>query len=139
MDRSLIRSLAVAGAVTIGLLGAGSAVFAASETAGPKVTLSGQAATLDVSRLGVNGVRYAWNFGDGSFELAGAVVSHSYTQPGDYTVSVDIVDENGNDTTVTLIVSFADVESRSIDTEGDPIEAPAAPVVNPLGAALVSE
>ena len=40
--------------------------------------------------------RYAWNFGDGSPEGAGVEVAHTYTKPGNYTVTLTVSDNTGN-------------------------------------------
>lgn len=44
---------------------------------------------------------YEWNFGDGSTS-SGAVVSHSFTSPGTYYVSLTITDDGGSATTQTM-------------------------------------
>lgn len=51
------------------------------------------------------GDHYAWDFGDGSAGIAGGApnaqsVSHSYSTPGNYTVSLTITDEGGHTDTV---------------------------------------
>ena len=48
---------------------------------------------------------YQWNFGDGSPVVTGGVsISHTYTSPGNYTCTVNIVTANGCTATATLPV-----------------------------------
>lgn len=46
----------------------------------------------------------SWNFGDGQ-SGSGKTTSHTYTQPGDYTVSLAVKDEGGETHSVTLDIS----------------------------------
>ena len=48
-------------------------------------------------------VSYQWNFGDGTNAFS-YIVSHSYSNPGNYKVSIKIIAENGKDTTVYTTV-----------------------------------
>jgi len=50
-------------------------------------------------------VSYAWDFGDGSPPTAGASVSHVYTVPGIYTVTLTVTDNDGATATDTSIVT----------------------------------
>jgi hypothetical protein len=43
----------------------------------------------------MKGPKYAWDFGDGSPVSAEASPTHTYTQPGLYTVTIRIVDSEG--------------------------------------------
>jgi YVTN family beta-propeller protein len=60
-------------------------------------TVSGTTATFSASATGTN-PRYSWNFGDGSPATAYAFnggVTHSYTAPGIYYVTVTVTDDSG--------------------------------------------
>ncbi|HYG75948.1 MAG TPA: PKD domain-containing protein [Planctomycetota bacterium] len=49
-------------------------------------------------------VSYEWNFGDGSPNGSGQVISKIYEQPGTYTVTLTITDAAGVSTTVTRLI-----------------------------------
>ena len=55
-------------------------------------------------------VSYAWDFGDGSTG-DGALVSHTYANPGTYTVKLTVIDNDGNSNTATTtaVISGEDV------------------------------
>jgi PKD repeat protein len=38
---------------------------------------------------------FAWNFGDGTLDSSGALVTHSYTAPGSYVVTLKVTDDAG--------------------------------------------
>ena len=57
---------------------------------------------------------YIVNWGDGSnniYDTAGEVI-HTFAADGNYTISVDLVDEDGTHTTGTLVVAVNPVTSR---------------------------
>lgn len=71
----------------------------ASAVAGQPVSMSATYADLWSGLAGTS-----WNFGDGSTG-SGAQVSHTYAQPGTYTVTVTATDALGNQTTNTYSVA----------------------------------
>ena len=69
---------------------------------GQSVSFNGSSSTDSDGTI----VSYAWDFGDGGSSL-GSVVSHVYSSPGTYTVSLTVTDNNGaTDTdTATAIIT----------------------------------
>ncbi|HEV3334508.1 MAG TPA: putative Ig domain-containing protein [Bryobacteraceae bacterium] len=68
--------------------------------------LSGSApltVTGDASASTGGNLFYSWNFGDHSVGF-GAVVSHTYTQPGTYSITVTVSNDVGSDHTRNIIV-----------------------------------
>ena len=47
-------------------------------------------------------IGYEWSFGDGSNVTKNKTASHSFNQAGDYTVSLTLKDDEGNEGTITL-------------------------------------
>ncbi|MCH7703293.1 MAG: PKD domain-containing protein, partial [Planctomycetes bacterium] len=72
------------------------------------IALSFDAAGSDDSDGTVTG--YEWDFGDGSPLETEASVTHSYAEPGEYTVTLTVIDNAGQRTTltITVVVSGAD-------------------------------
>ena len=69
----------------------------------------GQLLTFDGGRSsGQDGdiVSYAWNFGDGA-TASGALVTHVYSQPGAYQVSLTVTNSQGLTATTTQVVRIA--------------------------------
>lgn len=77
------------------------AVATASPTSGPEpptVTLEGTASSdADGDELS-----YSWNFGDGSADATGAVVMHTYDEPGRYAATLTVSDGKGGIDTDTV-------------------------------------
>ncbi|WP_241430725.1 PKD domain-containing protein [Haloferax elongans] len=61
---------------------------------------------------------YEWNFGDGS-NATGENVSHTYTQPGTYTATVETTDAAGHNDTDTLVVTVNDTTDPTADAGTD--------------------
>ena len=73
---------------------------------------------------------YRWNFGDGSSEILDKLPKHSYSDPGSYTVTLTVVDNDGRsaiaNTTVTVsgeiyvntppIASFSALSTTKVNT-----------------------
>jgi len=68
--------------------------------AGSTVTLNGDATDPDNDTL-----TYTWDFGDGSDNVTGQHVNHTYETAGQYTVTLTVDDGNGNVVTDTLTVT----------------------------------
>jgi len=83
---------------------------------GPSRASVGSAVSVDATGFVENARRYTWNWGDGTFEVGGAQMSHVYTAPGDYTITVDIVAEDGTEMTATLDIVVGDDEPVIEDT-----------------------
>jgi large repetitive protein len=84
-------------------------VAAAGFTINPVIAapvVSGRNATYTVSTNGGAGVRYRWNFGDGTPETGnttGTTIRHAYGASGLYTVTVTATDANGNVSTLSFL------------------------------------
>jgi len=64
--------------------------------------------TVNFTALETNGTlppyTFAWNYGDGA-NGSGTSVAHTYSSPGDYNVSLQVVDRFGNTANCTLVVN----------------------------------
>ena len=101
------------------------AAFQLSQS-GRTVTVDGSASS-DPDGL-VN--RYIWEFGDGTI-LEGSAVSHRYTEPGEYRITLTVVDDRG---TVDVAAAEGTVTISRYDFTGfeDPVDP--APAVNAMNA-----
>lgn len=50
-------------------------------------------------------ISYSWDFGDGETDT-GKIVSHSYTDPGTYSVTLTVIDNNGKTYTKNIMVTI---------------------------------
>ncbi|MFH1319861.1 MAG: PKD domain-containing protein [Bacteroidota bacterium] len=72
----------------------------------PPIGNSGYTTCTDITFVGLGGSLFAWNFGDGNtMTTISPSVSHSYTAPGNYAVSVTITNDCGNSETYSGTVS----------------------------------
>ena len=63
---------------------------------------------------------YSWDFdGDGTEDATGATPSHTFDDPGTYTVTVTLTDQEGNEATDTLRATIADTTDPSADAGSD--------------------
>ena len=72
--------------------------------------------TDEVNGMENNGiVRYDWSFGDGSILSTQAPrISHTYVNPGNYTVSLTVTDNDGETATTSMIVSVVPIEQENM-------------------------
>jgi hypothetical protein len=121
------RVVALAAMAFVGVVAvAGTAQAApAAKLNGPDHAVAGQTITLDASESTGEGLRFVWNFGDGTFEMGGPVMTHTYTAPGTYTVTLNVVDEDAQDAFAALTVTV--VEAMATEVDGMVI----APVIEP--------
>jgi PKD repeat protein len=93
----------------------------ALEGAPPSATLSvspnpvqvGQAVTLDAggSQPGSSPIAsYGWDFGDGTNATGGPQETHQYSDPGTYTATVTVVDENGMSSSASQEIQVGEAE-----------------------------
>jgi len=64
---------------------------------------------------------YAWNFSDstGIISVTSPTVTHNYTQPGNYTVTLTITDANSRSDLAWVIVQVLNVTLKQCDINGD--------------------
>ena len=66
-------------------------------------------------------VFYRWNFGDGSGEILDPKPTHVYREPGRYTVTLTVIDNDGtSDTEATEVEIYAEEEEENIPPVADP-------------------
>jgi len=56
--------------------------------------------------------KYVWNFGDGSKEMRGQNVTHTYKKPGEYKAIVRVTDDDGNAGTDDVAVTVRRPEKK---------------------------
>ncbi len=65
---------------------------------------------------------YEWTFDDGGAEtLTGVSPSHTFTAPGEYTVTLTVADAAGNEDSDTMVVTVVDDEAPVADAGADPV------------------
>lgn len=72
----------------------------------PESILEDNEATIDFSNTSISGddLTYSWNFGDSETSTS-ASPSHVYTEAGEYTVTLDIITENGCESSTEMNVT----------------------------------
>lgn len=65
-------------------------------------------------------ISYEWNFGDGAInQTSSPLITHKYTNPGNYTVTLKITDAVGRTDTITKTVEVLNITLKSCDVTGD--------------------
>ncbi|WP_051336350.1 PKD domain-containing protein [Aquimarina latercula] len=79
--------------------------------------------TANASDPDGNDLKYRWNFGDNSpkTEWIGAVSSHTYTEPGNYLIQVQISDDNGGFVVGSQSIVIVDAIYDKLPTQSGPI------------------
>ncbi len=62
-------------------------------------------------------VSYEWDLGDGT-NITGETITHKYKQPGDYTVTLVVTDEEGEQDTMTMTINVEKTKDKSNGTPG---------------------
>ena len=66
---------------------------------------------------------YRWNFGDGTSDILSSLPSHIYSSPGEYNVTLTIVDNNRTCTTdTTKVIIYSKRNEKPIANVGGPYE-----------------
>jgi PKD repeat protein len=92
----------------------------------PPLTVDFEAVAIDPDGDEDN-ITYEWDFGDGGGQF-GRVVSHTYREAGEYTVTVTATDERGGSATTTLDIEVEDPpenQAPAVDALADPNSGPA--------------
>ena len=108
-------------ATTTATIGGGTGQLSVSP-GGPYSATTGQVMTFSGTVSGIASgatAQYGWSFGDGT-SGSGQTVSHTYTNPGTYTVSFGVVTSTGQQSTAstTVTVSGAATGSLSLSAGG---------------------
>ena len=91
------------------------AVIVSGESAGAGKPFTFDATQSDPGTLEI--VNYQWNMGDGT-TLFGVSVEHAYDEPGLYTVTLTVVDEDGNTDVAAQVVEIVELtEAPPVDGE----------------------
>ena len=65
-------------------------------------------------------VTYTWDFGDGaSNQSSDPLITHEYTVPGNYTVTLTVIDEVGRTDIVSKIIEIQNMTLKDFDVTGD--------------------
>jgi len=90
----------------------------------PDYHVPGEQLVFDASasedNVGIAG--YEWQLGDGTTRTGDEVITHSYDEPGEYTVSVTVTDRVGNSDTLerTVVVDEPDAEDPEASLDASP-------------------
>lgn len=80
----------------------------------PENPIAGRVVTFDASASAANKPKeesiasYTWNFGDGSAEVTGKIVEHTFDKPGSYDVALTVVDTKSAKNTIKKKVTVAE-------------------------------
>jgi len=99
-SNSLVGSMTAASSTT--------AQFSLSDSFGEVYV--GEESTFDATGSSGNITGYQWDFGDGT-TATGAVVTHTYTSSGNYTVNLTVTDSSGNTDSTTQSITVMSTES----------------------------
>ena len=92
----------------------------------PPLTVDFEAVAIDPDGDEDN-ITYRWDFGDGGAQF-GRVVSHTYREADEYTVTVTATDERGGSATTTLEIQVEDPpgnQAPTVEALADPASGPA--------------
>jgi len=92
---------------------------------GEEIFFDGSGVTIENASLLSNGMingNYEWDFGDDYMQIKGTSVSHFYTRPGTYTVTLNVTDVNDKTTT----------EAATITVTGEEPKLPPRPAIEPI-------
>ncbi len=130
----LLAALAMAGAQPNSVTADGNDLSA--RLSGPTTIAARQSITLDATASTGVGLRFGWNMGDGTFALNGGVITHAYSAPGTYTVTLDVTDGMGRDSFATMTIIVTEVVEvsefrESLSNLGSTVEGEPAAAVTP--------
>lgn len=84
-----------------------------AQVRGPERAAAGSAVRFDASASSGDIRRFAWDFGDGLTAVAGPTVAHVYQAPGEYTVTLNVVDTDDASAEATWTVTVAQADAGS--------------------------
>jgi PKD repeat protein len=65
-------------------------------------------------------INYNWNFSDGTIiDTNNPIITHNYTQPANYTVTLKITDSMGRTNQISTIIQVYNITERPWDVNGD--------------------
>jgi PKD repeat protein len=103
----------------------------ANFTWSPETLLINETATFDASNSTIGWsksagefspiVSYTWNFSDGTGQITETTptIYHNFTQPGNYTVALSVLDEVGRTNSVSALVQVLNATLKAYDFDGN--------------------
>jgi len=66
-------------------------------------------------------ISYTWNFSDGTgnITVTEPLINHTFTQPGNYTVTLTVIDDVGRTDSITKKIEILNVTAKELDLNGD--------------------